>query len=312
MNILSIRRVSIAVSALFGLAFFVAVAAHAQGTDYSKVTIKTTKISNNFYTLEGAGGTMGILVGPDGIFVVDTEFAPLTDKLVAAIKQVSTQPIRFVINSHYHGDHTGGDENFGKLGATIFARPELRERLAHPAPGANGAPGVPTAAVGLPMVTFDSPITFHMNGEEVEAIPVPHAHTDGDTMVHFRMADVIMSGDFYRSVGYPNIDRVGGGSLDGMIDGLGVLAGMAGPNTKIIPGHGAIVDRTSVTAQKDMIVVLRDRVAKMIAQGKTSDEVIAAHVTADYDPKVAPVPGSKDLAQDRFIGQVYAELKPGK
>jgi glyoxylase-like metal-dependent hydrolase (beta-lactamase superfamily II) len=312
MKISSIRRNSVFLPALFALPFFLAVSAHAQGMDFSKVTIKTTMMTNNFYMLEGAGGTMGILTGPDGTLLVDTEYAPLTDKIVAAIKQVSTGPIRFVINTHYHGDHTGGDENFGKLGATLFARPQLRERLAHPAPGANGAPGVPTPAVGLPLVTFDSTITFHMDGEEADAIPIPHAHTDGDTMVHFRTADIIMSGDFYRSVGYPNIDRAGGGSLNGMIEGLGALAALAGPNTKIIPGHGAVVNRTAVTAQRDMIIALRDRVAKMIQQGKTVDEVLAAHVTADYDPMVAPVPGSKDLAQDRFIGQVYAELKAGK
>jgi glyoxylase-like metal-dependent hydrolase (beta-lactamase superfamily II) len=236
MKIQPIRSISFLFSALFALSFFIAQSARAQGTDYSKITIKTSKITDNFYTLEGAGGTMGILTGPDGGLLVDTEFAPLTDKIVAAIRQVSTGPIRFVIDTHYHGDHTGGNENFGKLGATIFARPELRERLLHPAPGANGAPGTPTQAIGLPMVTFDSPIMFHMNGEEATAIPVPHAHTDGDTMVHFRTADVIMSGDFYRSVGYPNIDRNGGGSLNGMIEGLGALAALAGPNTKIIPG----------------------------------------------------------------------------
>src|SRR5579862_6082506 len=154
-------------------------AGRTQGApDYSKVVIKTTKISNNFYELEGQGGNIGILTGPDGILMVDTEFAPLTDKIVAAIKQVSTAPIRFVINTHVHGDHTGGDENFVKLGATIFSRDELRERLAHPSPGANGAPGVPMAPAGLPMVTYSDPIRFHMDDEEAEAIPVPHAHTD--------------------------------------------------------------------------------------------------------------------------------------
>src|ERR1700722_3266575 len=130
--------------------------------DYSKVVIKTTKISNNFYELEGQGGNIGILTGPDGILMVDTEFAPLTDKIVAAINQVSTAPIRFVINTHVHGDHTGGDENFGKLGATIFSRDELRERLAHPEPAANGAPVTPTLPVGLPLVTYEGRVTFHM------------------------------------------------------------------------------------------------------------------------------------------------------
>jgi glyoxylase-like metal-dependent hydrolase (beta-lactamase superfamily II) len=144
-----------------------------------------------------------------------------------------------------------------------------------------------------------------MDGEEIDLIPVPRAHTDGDTMVFFHNANVIMSGDFYRAVGYPNIDRANGGSLNGMIDGLGALIGLAGPNTKIVPGHGATVNREAVMAHRDMILVIRDRVAKMIKEGKTAEEVIAAHVTSDYDSKVPEV----GTTADRFVGQVYAELK---
>jgi cyclase len=280
--------------------------------DYSKVVIKTTKITNNFYELEGQGGNIGILTGPDGILVVDTEFAPLTGKIVAAIKQVSTAPIRFVINTHVHGDHTGGDENFAKLGATIFAREELRERLAHPAPGANGAPGTPAPQGALPIVTYNAPIKFHMDGEEADAIPILHAHTDGDTMVRFHVANVIMSGDFYRSAGYPNIDRVNGGSLNGMLDGLAILISIAGPNTRIIPGHGVPVDRAAVTAHRDMILAIRERVAKLLEQGKTADEVLAAHVTSDYDAKVPVAADNGEKYADRFVGQLYAELKAAK
>src|SRR5580693_8580063 len=151
--------------------------AQAPQPDFSKVEIKTTKISNTFYTLEGQGGTIGILVGPDGIFMVDSQFAPLSQKIAAAIRQVSNQPIRFLVNTHVHADHTGGNENFAKMGAIILARPELRERLIHPAPAANGTvpPGAPPAA--LPVVTYDAPVTFHMDGEEVRLIPIPRAHT---------------------------------------------------------------------------------------------------------------------------------------
>lgn len=283
------------------------VAAKAQGApDYSKVEIKTTKITDNFYTLEGQGGTIGILVGPDGIFMVDSQFAPLSEKIAAAIHQVSNQPIRFLVNTHVHPDHTGGNENFAKMGAIILARPELRERLIHPAPAANGTvpPGAPPAA--LPVVTYDAPVTFHMDGEEVRLIPIPRAHTDGDTLVFFPHNDVIMSGDFFRSIQYPNIDRTNGGSLPGMLDGLGVLIGLAGPNTKIVPGHGPTVGRAEVMAHRDMILVIRDRVAALVAQGKTQEEVLAAHPTADYD---ARVPNSKETTE-RFVTQLYAELKP--
>jgi cyclase len=300
-------------SALFALFFIVAISALAQApTDFSKVEIKTTKVTNNFYVLQGQGGAIGVLAGPDGVLVVDTEYAPLTEKIVAAIKNISTSPIRFVINTHVHGDHTGGNENFGKLGATIFARPELRDRLMHPAPGANGAAIPPAPDAALPVVTYTGPLTFHLDGEEVDAIPVPRAHTDGDTMLHFHVADVIMTGDFYRSAGYPNIDRVNGGSLNGMIEGLGAVVALAGPNTKIVPGHGATVDKAAVAAHRDIILGVRDRVAKMIKDGKTSEEIVAAHVTADYDAKVVPAAPNADKMADRFVGQVYAELKAGK
>jgi len=295
---------------LAGVAFCFADAhAFAQGApDFSKVEIKTTKLSSNFYTLEGLGGTIGVLDGPDGIFMVDGEYAPLTTKIVAAIKQFSSEPIRFMVNTHVHGDHTGGNENFGKLGVVIVARDELRDRLAHPMPTANGTPGVPMPTAGLPLITYEGRLTFHMDGEDVQLIPIPHAHTDGDTLIYFPHADIIMSGDFYRSIQYPNIDRTNGGSLNGMVDGLAALIALAGPNTKIVPGHGPVVSKTDVTTQRDMILAIRDRIAALIAQGKTQDEVVAANPTADYD---ARVPNGKETSQ-RFVTQVYAELKAAK
>ncbi|HEY1911578.1 MAG TPA: MBL fold metallo-hydrolase [Vicinamibacterales bacterium] len=268
-------------------------------TDYSKVEIKTTKVGPNFYTLEGSGGTIGVLTGPDGVLMVDSQFAPLTDKIVAAIKQLSDRPIRFMINTHVHPDHTGGNENLGKMGVTIVSRDELRARLAA---GTNGR-GAPPAA--LPVITYRVAMTFHMDGEDVQAIAVPAAHTDGDTMVRFPGVDVIMTGDFYRSVGYPNIDRANGGTLRGLLAGLNAVVDLAGPSTKIIPGHGATVDKTAVAAHRDMIIAIRDRVTALIKQGKTLEEVIAAKPAADYDAKVPQV----GTTGERFIGQLYAELK---
>ncbi|HUI81646.1 MAG TPA: MBL fold metallo-hydrolase [Bryobacteraceae bacterium] len=282
--------------------------APAQQQDFSKVQIKTTKITDNFYTLEGQGGTIGVLTGPDGIFMVDSQFAPLSEKIAAAIHAISPLPIKFMVNTHVHGDHTGGNENFGKMGVTILAREQLRNRLMHPSPAANGTTPPPTKAPGLPMITYNGPITFHMDGEDVQLIPIPAAHTDGDTMVRFVHADIIMSGDFYRSIQYPNIDRVNGGSLNGMIDGLGQIIARSGPNTKIIPGHGPTVDRTAVMAHRDMLLTVRDRVAQLISQGKSQDDVLAAKPTADFDSKVA---NSAETTQ-RFITQLYAELTPAK
>jgi glyoxylase-like metal-dependent hydrolase (beta-lactamase superfamily II) len=147
-----------------------------------------------------------------------------------------------------------------------------------------------------------------MDGEEAELIPIQRAHTDGDTLVYFHNANVLMTGDFYRSIGYPNIDRANGGSLNGMLEGLGVVIGMAGPNTKIIPGHGPTVDRAGVIAHRDMILGVRDRVAELVKQGKSPEDVLAAHPTSEFDAKVPMVTGSSD----RFVGQLYAELKPAK
>lgn len=291
-------------------ALAISATALAQGQpDFSKVVIKTNKISNNFCTLDGQGGTIGVLTGPDGVFMVDDQFAPLTDKIVAAIKQLSNNaPIKFVVNTHVHGDHTGGNENLGKMGVTILARGTLRNRLMHPAPNAQGVPGVPTAPVGLPLITFNEQVVFHMDGENVQLIPIPAAHTDGDTMVRFVNNDVIMTGDFYRSVQYPNIDRINGGSLNGMINGLGQIIARSGPNTKIIPGHGPTVTRAEVMAHRDMILAVRDRVNKLISEGKSQEEVLAAKPTADFDAKV---PNSAETTQ-RFVTQLYAELKPAR
>ena len=296
-----------AVAAVVGaLAIAMPTAARAQGQpDLSQVQIKTTKLVNNFYTLDGQGGTIGVLPGPDGVFMVDAQFAPLSEKIIAAIKQISDGRIRFLVNTHVHPDHTGGNENFGKAGATILARENLRNRLEHPNPGANGAPGVPMPTAGLPMITYDAPLTVRMNGEEIRLIPAPKAHTDGDTFVKFVNADVIMTGDFYRSIQFPNIDRANGGSLPGLVDALNTVIANAGPNTKIVPGHGPVVDRAAVAAHRDMVIAIRDKVATLVRQGKTQEQVVAAKPTADYDAKVQ----QPAATADRFVGQLYAELK---
>src|SRR5262245_43646149 len=267
--------------------------------DFSQVQIKTTKLTDNFYTLEGQGGTIGVLTGSDGIFMVDSQFAPLSEKIAAAIKQISDRPIRFMVNTHVHGDHTGGDENFAKMGVTIISRDELRARLASPPNGPK-----PSAAA-LPLLTYKGAMTLHMNGEDIQLIAVPVAHTDGDTMVKFPTADVIMTGDFYRSVGFPNIDRANGGTLNGMLAGLQAVVDNAGPSTRIVPGHGAIVDRSAVAAHRQMIMAIRDKVAALVQQGKTQEEVAAAKPTSDYDAKVPQA----DTTSARFVGQLYAEIK---
>src|SRR4029077_6736063 len=180
-----IRRVLAVPAALLMMSLMGAVMVRAQApVDDSKTVVKSNKITDNFYTIDGRGGTIGVLVGPQGTFMVETQFASLTARIGAEIKKISPNPIRFVVNTHVHPDHTGGNANMAKLGATIFARDELRDRLINPAPGANGQPGTPAPDVALPVITYENKVTFHMDGETVDLIPIRKAHTDGDTMVY--------------------------------------------------------------------------------------------------------------------------------
>jgi cyclase len=297
-----INRIGLAGSAIL---LFGGVAHAQQAVDYSKVEIKTTRHSDNFFTLEGQGGTITVLTGPDGVLLVDSQFAPLTDKIVAAIKKVSDQPIRYLINTHVHGDHTGGNENFAKLGALIFSRDQLRMRLANPAPGPNGQVPTPAPAKALPVVTYDGPVTIHVNGDDVQLIPIRAAHTDGDTLIRFPKQDALAVGDYYRGVGYPRVDLTSGGTLDGLLLGLGETIGLAGPKTKIIPGHGPIVDRNAVIAQRDLVLAMRDRIRPLIAQGMTVEQVLAAKLTADSE---ASIPQGAQTAE-QFVRWLYAETR---
>ena len=281
--------------------------AHAQAPtppDFSKVEIQTSQLAPNFYRFEAVGpalvGNAGILTGPDGVFMVDAQFPQLTDKLLAAIKKVSDGRIKFLVNTHHHPDHTSGNANFAMMGVVILSRDELRAHLA----AANNPP--PPSA--LPMITYRGPVTVHMNGEDVQLIPVPNAHTDGDTMVYFPKADILMVGDFYRSIQYPNVDRTNGGSVRGLIDGLNAVIALAKPTTKIVPGHGPVVDKTVVAAHRDLALTIRERVWALVGQGKSQEEVLAAKPLADLDPRVQQA----GTTGDRFLGQVYADIKAGK
>jgi cyclase len=278
-----------------------------QPVDYSKVEITTTKLAADFYTLEGQGGTISMLAGPDGVLLVDSQFAPLTDKLVAAIRKISDRPIRFLVNTHLHGDHVGGNENFARLGVTIFSREQLRARLAAPAQASGGAPTAAAAPLALPVVTYDAPVTIHLNGESVQLIPIRAAHTDGDTLIAFPRHDIIAVGDYYRGIGFPRIDRGNGGTLAGLLAGFNETINRAGPNTRVIPGHGPVTDRNALIVQRDLIIAMRDKVAPLVKQGKTVEEVLAAKLTAPYEEKV---PQGAQTAE-QFIRWLYAELKGG-
>ena len=302
--------------------------AHAQGIDYAKIEILTEKIAPNLYMLSGsagadpghedaAGGRIGILAGPDGIFMVDAQYAQITDKVAAAIRKISTGPIRFLVNTHVHPDHTAGNANFVRMGALLFAREDLREEMLHPParPGAaNAAPAADPAR--LPVVTYGlgDPVKLRLNGETVDLIAVRAAHTGGDTMIRFESADVIMIGDFYRNYGYPFIDTNNGGTLNGALEALDLTMKLAGPNTRLIPGHGSIIHRGDIVPYRDMILDVQAKVQKMIGEGKSEGEVLAAKVTAPYDAKVPGglSPAGAGTSADRFVSMVYSQLKGGR
>jgi len=291
------------------IALAAAAPAFAQGTpDFGKVEIRTTQLAPDFWTLEGQGGTISLLAGDDGILLVDSQFAPLTDKLVAAIRKVSAKPIRFLVDTHVHPDHVGGNANFARLGATIFARDQLRYRLEHPNPTADGRPGAPAPAAALPVVTYNASLSIHIDGEEVRLLPVLAAHTDGDTVVSFPGHDILAVGDIFRSVGYPYVDLASGGTLAGILEGLSEILDRAGPDTRIIPGHGPIVGRDAVLAQRDLIVAVRGQVQKLVEQGRSADEIVAAHPTAPFD---ARVPQSAQTSE-RFVRWVVAEVQANR
>jgi len=314
---------------LFGAlaAAVLSVSVWAQGTDFSKIEFMAKKIAPNLYMISGspnvdvnhpdaAGGLVGVLAGPDGIFMVDAHYAQVSDKLLAAIRKISPEPIRFMANTHIHGDHTAGNPFFAKMGVVIFAREELREEMIHPPRLANGNPAPARDPAGYPVITYGmgAPVKFHMNGEVIDLIPVRAAHTGGDTMIRFENANVIMIGDFYRNFGYPFIDRANGGTLNGMLEGCDLLMKIAGPDTTLIPGHGTWIKRTDLGPYADMIKSVRDKIKELIAQGKTEKEVVAAKPTASWDAKTAGGlgPAGPDMTSaDRFVTEVYQELKGG-
>jgi glyoxylase-like metal-dependent hydrolase (beta-lactamase superfamily II) len=283
----------------------------AQDRDFSKVEMKVTKVAGNIYMLEGAGGNIGASVGEDGIVIVDDQYAPLADKIRAALKAITDKPVRFVINTHYHEDHTGGNPIFQK-DAPVIAQDNVRKRLEeNTSPGNMGSIKFPAKAPtreALPIITFDHDVTVHLNGEDIRALHYPHGHTDGDSIIFFPKSNVVHLGDDFVRYGFPFIDLNGGGSLEGMIAALEEVIPKLPADTKVIPGHGAVSNLDDVREYVTMLKETRAVVEQGIKQGKTLDQLKQEKVLEKWSKW-----SGEFISADAFIETLYNDLtgKPG-
>ena len=268
--------------------------------DFSKVEIKATKVAGHVYMLEGSGGNIGVSAGDDGIVIVDDQFAPLAPKIREALKNINEKPVKFVLNTHFHGDHAGGNPEFGKE-ATIIAHENVRKRLKDgPQPMVRG---------GLPVITFNDRASVHLNGEDIRAIHLPHGHTDGDSVIYFQDSNVVHMGDDFVTYGFPFVDVASGGSVSGMIAGLEKVLAMVPKDAKIIPGHGPLSGTADVEKFISMLKETRALVVNAAKEGKTLEQMKAEKLLAKYADL-----GKGFISQDKWLDTLYADLKapPGE
>jgi cyclase len=279
-----------------------AVSASAQ-TDFSKVQMKATKVAGNVYMLEGAGGNIGVSVGDDGLLIVDDQFAPLADKIRAALKGIADKKLHFILNTHWHGDHTGGNVAFGPE-ATIIAHDNVRKRLSTEQKSTvfnNTTPPSPKEA--LPVITFDQTLTVHFNGEDIRAIHYPHGHTDGDSVIFFSASNVVHLGDDFFAGRFPFVDLESGGSVEGLVKNIGELITKIPNDAKLIPGHGPISTLDDLKSYYRMLQQTTEIVRGKIKAGKTLDQIKSEGLPAEWAPW-----GTGFIKTDRWVETIYTSL----
>jgi len=281
------------------------VAPGALAQNFDTVQVRVVAVAGGVHMLVGAGGNIGVSAGDDGVFLVDDQYAPLTDKIRAAVAGISSRPLRFVLNTHWHGDHTGGNENLGGEGVLIVAHDHVRKRMSVEQFNElfnRKTPPAPAAA--LPVVTFGEDVTFHLNGDEIHAFHVAPAHTDGDSIIQLRRANVVHMGDLCFHGSYPFVDIWRGGSFEGVIAAADRALGICNEQTKVIPGHGPVATKAELQAYRDTLAAIRDKVKPLVAAGKSLDEVKAAKPTAAWDDAW----GKGFMKPDVFLEIVYTSL----
>jgi glyoxylase-like metal-dependent hydrolase (beta-lactamase superfamily II) len=276
--------------------------------DFSDVEIRTEKLTDNIYVLFGAGGNMGMSVGEDGVFLIDDQFAPLTDKIKKTIAEISDEPVRFVVNTHFHFDHSGGNENLGKEGAVIVAHRNVRTRMAKDQfVEAFNARTPAQPAIALPVVTFTEGLSLHLNGDEAVINHVEQAHTDSDSLIYFKNANVIHMGDTFTNGPYPFIDVGNGGSIDGVIEAAKIGISLADDDTQIIPGHGKMATKADLEAHLNRIQVTRDIIAKLKKTGISRDDVIRSKPLEEYESTWGKA-NPNERWTDLYVSWVYDTL----
>ncbi len=279
-------------------------AAQAQ-QDFSQVEIRAEKLNDTTYMLMGAGGNIGLSVGEDAVFIIDDQFAPLVPKIKAAIARITPKPLQFVLNTHFHFDHTGGNEALGKEGAWIVAHDNVRRRMSSDQLiSFIGARQPASAKSGLPVITVAGSISFHINGDEVHAFHVPNAHTDGDLIVHFRKGDIVHMGDVYFNGFYPFIDSSSGGSADGVLAAVDRVLALATDKTKIIPGHGPLASKKDLQAYRDLLATVTQRIKQLRRDGRSDEQIRAAKPAADFDAKY----GGGFIKPEQFVQMMLGAI----